>query len=121
MAGHSSLSSVSMVKIYGVLLALGSLSLLIVIFGGTLAENLGRPDKDPNLLLGNRGRIVFGGILGFSMGGMAAEFSPLDFSWPVALLIASGAAALGAIWVGYASKTTAVTPTETAGDPPPTG
>jgi hypothetical protein len=110
-----------MVKIYAILLALGSIGLLVVIFGGTLAENLGHPERDPNLLLGGRGRKLFGGILGFSMGGMAAEFSPLDFSWPVALLIASGSAVLGAIWVGYASRITAAAPAERAGDHPGTG
>jgi len=37
------------------------------------------------------------------MGGMSAEFSPLDFEWPVSLLLALAASALAVYWVRYAS------------------
>lgn len=93
-----------MVKVYAVLLVLGSVGILVVVMGGALAESLGRPDRDPNELLGTRGRLAVGAILGFSMGGMAAEFSPLDFSWQVSFLIAILGAGVGAVWVGYATK-----------------
>lgn len=92
-----------MVKVYSVLLAVGFLGIVLIIFGGALAENLGRPEKDPNRLIGANGRIVFGAILGFAVGGMAAEFSPLDFSWQVALVIAAAAGIAGGFWVRYAA------------------
>jgi hypothetical protein len=93
-----------MVKVYAILLAVGFVAILVIVMGGSLAENLGRPDRDPNKILGRRGRLVVGAILGFSMGGMAAEFSPLDFSWLVSLLIAMLSAVVGSIWVVYATK-----------------
>ncbi len=108
----------SMVKIYSILLILGFLGILAVILGGTLAENLGHPDKDPNKILGTRGRLFLGGLLGFSMGGIAAEFSPLDFSWQAALAIAVAGAVLGVAWVGYANRITGEPVQATNGDPP---
>ncbi len=100
-----------MVKIYSTLLILGFLGILAVTFGGTLAENLGRPDNDPGEILGTRGRLIFGGLLGFSMGGIAAEFSPLDFSWQAALAIAVVGGVIGVAWAGYADRV--------AGEPAP--
>jgi hypothetical protein len=41
------------------------------------------------------------------MGGMAAEFSPLDISWPVALAIAVVGGFVGAFWVRYATGSSA--------------
>jgi MFS family permease len=93
-----------MVKVYAIALLIGFVGLLIVIMGGTLADNLDRPDRDPNRKLGRRGRLAMGAVLGFAMGGMAAEFSPLDFSWQLALLIAIGAGGVGLLWVRYSEQ-----------------
>jgi hypothetical protein len=90
-----------MIKVYAVSLAVGLLILLVLIYGGTLADNLGRPERDPDRWFGLRGKLVTGAILGFGMGGMAAEFSPIGFSWPIALLIAVGAAGVSVLWVRY--------------------
>ena len=95
-----------MVKVYAVILVLGFLGLVIVIMGGALAENLDRPAMDPNRKLGRAGRLTMGALLGFGMGGMAAEFSPLDFSWPVALGLAVVGSVVGALWVRYAEGLT---------------
>jgi hypothetical protein len=38
------------------------------------------------------------------MAGLSAEFSTLDLTWQVALLIAVVGAAAGALWAWYASR-----------------
>ena len=90
-----------MVKVYAVALALGIVGLIVIILGGAFAENLGRPDRDPGERFGLVGKTLIGGLVGFGMGGMSAEFSPLDFSWQISLLLALGAAALAVVWVRY--------------------
>ncbi|MGH3650280.1 MAG: hypothetical protein ACRDU9_06170 [Acidimicrobiia bacterium] len=90
-----------MVKVYAIALVLGFIALLVVILGGALAENLGREDRDPGVRLGPVGKLAVGAIIGFGMGGMSAEFSPLDLSWQVSFLIAIGAAMVSALWVRY--------------------
>lgn len=91
-----------MVKVYAVVLALGVIALLVMILGGAFAENVGHPDRDPAERVGLSGKMAVGAAVGFGMGGMSAEFSPLDLSWPLALLIACVAAGLSAFWVRYA-------------------
>lgn len=93
-----------MVKVYAVVLVIGIVGLLVVILGGAFAENIGREDKDPGERFGMAGKMTVGALVGFGMGGMSAEFSPLDLSWPVALLIAIVAAFLAAYWVRYAVR-----------------
>lgn len=91
-----------MIKVYAVTLVVGVIGLLIAIFGGTLAENLNRPEMDPGNRLGLRGKATVGALVGFGMGGLSAEFSPFDLSWPVALALAIVAAGLSAYWVRFA-------------------
>lgn len=91
-----------MVKVYAVVLAVGIVGLLVMILGGALADNAGRPERDPGERLGLRGKMVVGAAVGFGMGGLSAEFSPLDLSWPVALGIALVASSLSVFWVRYA-------------------
>lgn len=93
-----------MVKVYAVVLVIGIVGLLVVILGGAFAENIGREDKDPGERFGTVGKMALGALVGFGMGGMSAEFSPLDLSWPVALVIAIVAALLAAFWVRYAVR-----------------
>lgn len=95
-----------MVKVYAVVLVLGIVGLLVYILGGTLAENLGREEGGPDARFGLDGKLAVGAAIGFGMGGMSAEFSPLDLSWPVALLIALVAAALSVLWVRYSVSQT---------------
>jgi hypothetical protein len=96
-----------MVVVYSVMLALGFAALVVIVMGGTLAENLNREDRDPGARIGQRGRLLAGAVLGFGIGGMSAEFSPLDISWPVALAIAMVAGSVGAFWVRYATGNSA--------------
>lgn len=93
-----------MVKVYAVTLALGIIGLVLVILGGSLAENLGRHEKDPGERIGMLGKSIIGGMAGFGMGGMSAEFSPLGFNWQVSLLIAIGAAGIAVVWVRYSAR-----------------
>lgn len=93
-----------MVKVYAVVLALGIIGLLVMILGGALAENLGKPERDPGVRFGLTSKLVVGGAVGFGMGGMSAEFSPLDLSWPVSLAIALLATFLSVFWVRYAVR-----------------
>ncbi len=90
-----------MVKVYAIALATGIIGLVVVIIGGALADNLGRPERDPGERLGTAGKMALGAVVGFGMGGMSAEFSPLDLAWPVSLLLAFIAAAGSAAWVRY--------------------
>lgn len=92
-----------MVKVYAVALSLGILGLIVVILGGVFAHNVGHPERDPGERFGIFGKTLVGGLVGFGMGGMSAEFSPLGFSWQVSLLLALGAAALAVIWVRYSA------------------
>jgi len=90
-----------MVVIYSLALVVGIVGLLIVIFGSSFADNVDRPDRDPGSRLGMSGKIALGAVLGFGAGGMAAEFSPLDLTWQVALVIALAAGLVSAWWVRY--------------------
>ena len=91
-----------MVKVYAISLVIGIIGLLMVIMGGAFAENVGRPERDPGVRIGTAGKAIVGALVGFGMGGMSAEFSPLDLTWQVSLLIALGAAGLSILWVRYA-------------------
>ena len=90
-----------MVKFYSIALALGVLGLLVVILGGTFAENVGRPERDPGRLIGG-GRALIGALVGFGMAGLSAEFSTFDLTWQTALLVAIVGAGAGAGWAWYA-------------------
>lgn len=93
-----------MVKVYGVSLALGVVGLLAVILGGTLAENLNRPEADPGRRMGARGRTAIGALVGFGMAGLSAEFSVWDLTWQLALLVAVVGSLAGGFWAWYASS-----------------
>lgn len=93
-----------MVKVYAITLVLGIVGLLVVVMGGAFAENVGHPERDPGERIGLRGKAIIGAMVGFGMGGMSAEFSPLDISWQVALLLAIAAAGLSALWVRYSVR-----------------
>lgn len=91
-----------MVKVYAIALAVGVLALVLWLFSATLAENTGRVSWDPGARWGLTGKTVIGAMIGFGMGGLSAEFAPIDITWPVALGIAAVAALLSAYWVRYA-------------------
>ena len=91
-----------MVKVYAVALALGVLALVYWLFSATLADNVGRAAWDPATRWGNRGKSAIGALVGFGMGGLSAEFAPIDLEWPIALVIAIVAALLSIYWVRYA-------------------
>ena len=93
-----------MVKVYAVVLAIGFLGLVAILFSGTLAENTSSPKRDLNQRIGPKGRSLVGLILGFGMGGMAAEFSPLDLSWQVALALAGVGGLVGLAWVRFSER-----------------
>jgi hypothetical protein len=93
-----------MVKFYAISLALGVIGLVVVILGGTFAENVGREDRDPGRRIGPGGRAAIGALVGFGMAGLSAEFSTLDLDWPAALVVAVVGAAIGALWAWYSSR-----------------
>jgi hypothetical protein len=93
-----------MVKFYAIALALGVIGLMVVILGGTFAENVGREDRNPGRRIGPAGRAVIGGLVGFGMAGLSAEFSTLDLEWPAALAVALVGAAGGGLWAWYSSR-----------------
>lgn len=85
-----------MIKVYAIALAVGAVALIGVIVWSSL------PDKS---VPGERARMVLGAVLGFGMGGIAAEYSPLDLAWPVALVLAALAASAALFWVRYSTRT----------------
>jgi len=93
-----------MVKVYAVALAVGVVGLVVLVLGGAFAANVGREDADPGERWGRAGKSVVGAMLGFGMGGMSAEFAPIEIAWPAALAIALVAAALSVFWVRYAIR-----------------
>ncbi len=93
-----------MVKVYAIALALGLIGLLVLILGGSFAENTGHADRDPGVRWGANGRTVIGALVGFGMGGMSAEFAPLDLSWQVALLLAVAGGIGGALWARFGAR-----------------
>lgn len=82
------------IKVYAVALALGVALLIAVVIRTTLSDKA----------LEGRARMALGALLGFGMGGMAAEYSPLDISWPVALAAAVVAAVASVAWVRFATR-----------------
>jgi hypothetical protein len=92
-----------MVKVYAVCLAVGVVGLLVVILGGAFAENLGRDERDPSRRMGVAGRSIIGGLVGFGMAGLSAEFSTFDLSWQAALAVAIAGAVAAGLWTRYAS------------------
>jgi hypothetical protein len=90
------------VKVYAMVLVLGVLGLIVLIVGDALAENLDRPGLSPSNRLGKRAVPIVAAGLGFGMGGMSAEFAPVEISWPFALLIALVAAIGAVVWAHYA-------------------
>lgn len=91
-----------MVKVYAVALAVGALALVAWLFSATLAEGTGRANLDPGRRWGGGARAIIGGLIGFGMGGISAEFAPVEIAWPAALGIAAAAAVLSVFWVRYA-------------------
>ena len=89
-----------MVKVYAVVLALGVVLLIAWIFAAYVGSTVPAWKRfDPEENVGKPGRRVLAGMVGFGLGGMSAEFSPLDLSWPVALILA----VLGGVALGWYS------------------
>jgi hypothetical protein len=89
-----------MVKVYAVLLVIGAAGLIAWILFSAHAENENKPSLDPERRFGTTGRRVVGGLVGFGMAGMSAEFSPRDLSWQLALGLAVLGGAAAVWWSG---------------------
>lgn len=89
-----------MVRIYAVVLVLGLTALVVWILAHTVFSGSTREGLDPEERFGVAGRRVVAGLVGFSMAGLSAEFSPRDISWPVALILAVIGAAVLAWYAG---------------------
>lgn len=94
-----------MLPVYASTLVIGVVGLIVFVFGGTLAENLGRGDRDPGLRWGARGRMAVGALVGFGMAGLSAEFAPLDFGAGAVFAIAVIGSVAGAVWARIAPQT----------------
>lgn len=91
-----------MVKVYAVVLVAGMVALIAWIFVRSYAVNTERTSFDPEHRFGKPGRRVVAGMVGFGMAGMSAEFSPLDISWPLALVLALLGAGAAIWYAGWA-------------------
>jgi hypothetical protein len=91
------------IKVYAVTLAVGTVVLITSILVGSIPER--SSDQAERGRLGGAGpKLAIGGLLGFAMGGMSAEFSPLDLAWQVSLVIAVLAAVISVLWVRYSIR-----------------
>jgi NhaP-type Na+/H+ or K+/H+ antiporter len=111
-----------MVKIYAIVLALGTVALIAWIFFVYLAGNSPSFSRfEPETRFGRRGRVVVAAMEGFGMAGLSAEFSPRDIAWPFALglaLIGAGVAAWFAVWIDHPrEKAGSIPAASPAGDP----
>lgn len=96
-----------MVKVYAIVLGIGIVLLFAWIIARAFSVNIERPSIDPETRFGVPGRRAVAAMVGFGMGGMSAEFSPLGIPWPLALVLAllgAGAAAWYAGWVDRDSE-----------------
>lgn len=93
-----------MVKVYAVVLVVGVVALVGWIFARALSLNVDRPSIDPERRFGTGGRRLVAALVGFGMGGMSAEFSPLGIPWPVSLALAILAAAVLAWYAGWVDR-----------------
>ena len=93
-----------MVTVYSVALVVGVLGLIVMLFSVSLVDDSDRELRGLRAFHTTSSKIGVGAFIGFGMGGMAAEFSPLELSWWVSLLLALLAAGLAVVWVRYASS-----------------
>lgn len=109
-----------MVKVYAIVLAMSVVLLIAWIFATYLGGNVAAWKRfDPEERLGKPGRRVVAGFVGFGMAGMSAEFSPLDLSWPVGLVLAVVGATALAFYATWVDRPASGPPVET--DVPSTG
>jgi hypothetical protein len=101
-----------MIRVYAVVLVVGLIALVAWILAHALYSDSDRDRFDPESRFGVPGRRVVAGLVGFSMAGLSAEFSPRDLSWPLALALAVvGAAAM--VW--YAGRANLAAPSKVPG------
>ena len=86
--------------VYAVVLVVGFLSLVGWMVAHSLAQSTERPERDPEERLGANGRRVVGGMMGFGLAGMSAEFGSIELSAPVVALLAVAGGIAGAWWSG---------------------
>ncbi|MGF1668069.1 MAG: hypothetical protein ACFCVC_17555 [Acidimicrobiia bacterium] len=89
-----------MTAVYAIVLVVGCLALIGWIVAHSFAESTGRPDRDPERRFGVGGRRLAGGLVGFGMAGMSAEFASIEISAPLAAMAAVTGAAAAAWWAG---------------------
>jgi len=80
--------------VYAIVLIVGILSLIAWMVAHALAEGTRR---DPELRFGTRGRASVGGMVGFGMAGMSAEFAAIDIG-PALVGVLAVAGAVGGGW-----------------------
>ena len=92
-----------MVKVYAVALIVGIVGLLVIIFGAALRDpGGGNASTEPPLGMG--GTMAVAGLIAFGMGGLSAEYAPIDMGWPVGLALAIVAGLGGSLWARYARR-----------------
>ena len=89
-----------MVRVYAIVLVIGLIALVAWILAHSVVAGSARASLDPEERFGIAGRSVVAGLVGFSMAGLSAEFSPREISWPVALVLAVIGAAVLAWYAG---------------------
>lgn len=89
-----------MTAVYAVFLLLGFLALTAWMVAHSLAESAGRPERDPEQRLGPRGRRLAGGMVGFGMAGMSAQFAAIEIPDAVVFALSLAGAAAAAWWAG---------------------
>jgi hypothetical protein len=86
--------------VYAAVLVIGLVGLAVWMLSHSLAEGADRPARDPERRFGALGRRVTGGMVGFGIAGMSAEFASIDIAAPLVATAALVGAGLAAWWAG---------------------
>src|SRR5687767_5303635 len=94
-----------MVKVYAIVLGIGVVLLIAWIVAAYVGGTVGAWKRfDPEENIGKPGRRLVAGMVGFGLAGMSAEFSPLDLSWPVSLILSIAGALALAWYTGFVDR-----------------
>lgn len=81
-------------------LVIGVAGLIVWMVSHAVAANRDEAGWDPEERYGRAGRRVVGGLVGFGMAGLSAEFASIDIPGPGVILLAIAGAAAAAWWSG---------------------
>ncbi len=89
-----------MIWVYAIVLVVGLCLLIAWVLTHAHAINESKTRLDPDSRIGPMGRRLVGGLVGFGMAGLSAEFSPRGIPWQGSLILALVAGVVLQWWAG---------------------